>query len=218
MFEKIKELLHIKSEIDEEEAEKVVYTKSDIEEMFVSLVKETYTLEFQCGSDIVEYDCEITRAISDLRNKIKDETGFIMPAIQGKEVEELQENEYKIFVAGKEVFNDFLIPNKKTVIEEISKQLENCCKTHIGEVFTNEIMENYIQAAWNRNPWMMDRLVHFYTTTNLKSIFVQLLENGKSIKNVCFVFEKILEVSKIEEFPCYEKDIDKIARKVSRMI
>ena len=65
-----------------------------------------------------KYNKKLKEVINKRREEIKSECGFIFPEIYVREVCNLQENEFVIFIRNNMVANGFLIPNKDGITDE----------------------------------------------------------------------------------------------------
>ena len=83
MIEKIKKIFCRKNTV---EAEKDVLTK--IDEMFESLDSDVITLLI--GEDFLEFKDLVIGTISEIREELKENTGFILPPVHIMDDEELQ--------------------------------------------------------------------------------------------------------------------------------
>ena len=90
-----------------------INTPEKIEHLFDSLKEDQIRLEF--GSDIVPYGEKVCSIIDGIRNEIKDELGFIMPAVHVLDNQNLQENEYTIKIQDKVLYRGFVIPNEEGI-------------------------------------------------------------------------------------------------------
>jgi flagellar biosynthesis component FlhA len=162
-----------------------------INNMFDTL--DTHSLYFKIGSDINAFSDEISCAIGTLREEMKENTGFIFPAIPFIYDSNIQENEVIISIYGRDVLDEFWIPNKDYVEKEIRKALLYIYRNHLNEIFTIEHLEKYIDKVRKNNFKLVDNITYNLSNVDIKYILVDLLSNGKSIKNITLIFEKIAE-------------------------
>ena len=173
------------------EKQDVIDVITVINKMFDSL--DTYSLYFKIGSDINAFSEEISCVIGALREEIKENTGFIFPAIPFIHDSDIQENEVIISIYGRNVMNEFWIPNKESVEKEIRKALLYIYRNHLNEIFTIKHLGKYIDKVKNENYKLVDNVIYNLSYVDIKYILVDLLSNGKSIKNITLIFEKIAE-------------------------
>ena len=133
MLEKIKQLLKLNRK------EPVESVEDQINDMFKSLSVDE--LRIIVGEDLIGIAPAICQRIQELRKKIKEEKGFIMPAVRIIDDFDLQENEYQIQVKNKTVFTGYTVPKETYACDEISKNMEISCMENLDLVFTNEITE-----------------------------------------------------------------------------
>lgn len=184
----------------------------EIEEMFNSL--DENGVRILIGEDLKKFTDNIGEEIKTLRSDIKDECGFILPPINIKFEESLQENEYKITVNGNIVFYDFIIPTEENCRIEINKGLKTSFKNNLQEFFTNEITERYACVVQKNNGWLAWNVTGSLSITSLKTILIDLLEHKQSINNIINIFEKINEEIYSNSTPAWIRDPHEISQKI----
>lgn len=175
-----------------------IYTINRLEEF--EKFKETFntlsedTIMFNVGFDLVPFAEEMVKSIKNSRNKIKNKTGFIIPLIRITSSKTLQENEIVVYIQGKEVFQEFIVFNKKEINKEIENIVNRIYDEYLDEIFTNEILENYISQVQRKNAWLIHDIMQILFVAEIKQLLMSLLKNGKSIKNISLIFEKISSI------------------------
>ena len=173
----------------------VIIPSSDINEridnIFDSLDK--HVINIQIGSDLIDYKQLIFDTIFEVRREIKEECGFIIPAVNIQDNYFVQENELIIYIQEKPFINTFLIPNETAIKEEFYEVFKSCMYDSLKAVFTNEITEKYIYAVQKNNYLLIWNLTNILSTIDIKTILVDIILKGKSISNINYVFEKIGE-------------------------
>lgn len=210
MLEKIKHILKLNRKEQPDSVE------SQINDLFKSLSVDE--LRIIVGEDLVKIAPDICERVHELRRKMKDERGFIMPAVRILDDLTLQENEYRIQIKNNTVFSGYTVPKEDYACNEISKNLEESCMQNLELVFTNEITEKYINAVQSRNGWLVWNVSHMVPVTGIKIILVNLLKNGKSINDITYVFEKICEVAAKDRDWYTMRDPYKIAKAIDTEI
>ena len=205
MLERLKQILHIKGR----EKETSVYDR--IDSLFSSLNEDIICIEI--GEDLVPFGKDICEVIDNVREEIKDELGFIMPAVRVRDVPAMQENEYIIKVKNKPVSEGYVVPNKSGVTDEIYESLKNVLLNNFKTILTNELTEKYIESARAKNGLLIWDITGAISTTEIRIILGDLLENGKSIKDISNIFEKISEQIYIENKYDY-RNPHKMAEKI----
>lgn len=185
MIEKLKKIL----KLNNKKPEKNIYEQ--IDEMFDSLGVDEICV--QVGEDLILYADEICNKILDLRRKIKDKTGLIIPAVRIIDDASYQENEYQLKLRGTSVYTGFTVPKTDYASNEITRNLEQVCMDNLDIVLTNEMVEKYIEFVQRNNGWLVWYLARLIPTTGIKLILADLIRNGKSIKDINLIFEKICE-------------------------
>jgi len=160
--------------------------------LFYSLKENIITIHI--GSDLVKYGELICDIISDIRQEIKDECGFIIPAVKINENIFIQENEAVIYIREKQVDNCFLVPNEESIREEFYELFKSIVYDSINTIFTNEITERYIYTVQENNSLLIWNLTNVLSTIDIKTILTDIILKGKSIENINYIFEKIGEL------------------------
>ncbi|MBR1680411.1 FHIPEP family type III secretion protein [bacterium] len=185
MIERIKNIL----KLNRKKSDVNIYAK--IDEMFDTLGVDELCIHV--GEDLLPHAEEICNKIWDLRRKLKDKTGLIIPAVRVLDNLGLQENEYQIMLRGKNVFTGFTVPKEDYASNEITRNLEQVCMDNLEIVLTNEMIEKYIEFVQRNNSWLVWYLARLIPTTGIKVILADLIRNGKSINDITYIFEKICE-------------------------
>jgi len=185
MIKRIKNLL----KLNKKKSEENVYAK--IDELFSTLGVDELCI--QVGEDLIPFCEVICEKIQDLRKKLKDKTGLIIPPVRVIDNLDFQENEYQIKLRNKLVFTGFTVPTSDYATNEISRSLENACMENLDIVMTNEMVEKYIECVQRNNGWLVWYLARLIPTTGIKVILTDLIRNGKSINDITYIFEKICE-------------------------
>ena len=186
MLRRIKKFLHIKQK---EEEQLSVFDK--INNLYDSLNEDIILVNI--GEDLSPHSEFICGIISELREEIKDECGFILPPVKISECEYYQENEFIIKVRGIQAYDGFLIPNEKGIREELYESLKTVVYDNINDIFTNEITERYINIVQRENSWLVWNLTSLLSVVDIKTILSDIINAGKSINNINYIFEKIGE-------------------------
>jgi len=206
MIETIKNLL----KLNKKEPEKDVYEK--INDLFDSLG--TDEISISVGEDLICFGKAVAERVGELRNKIKDKTGLIIPPVRVLDNLDFQENEYRIKIRNEEVYTGFTVPKEDYALNEISRCLEKVCMDNLDRVLTNEMVEKYIEVVQRNNGWLIWYLARLIPTTGIKVILVDLIKNGKSINDITYIFEKICEQATKSRDIYTIPDVYKIAEKI----
>ena len=209
MIGKLKTLLHIKKP---KQVQKTLDEKMN--DLFESLQVDTLAVSF--GDDILPFAQSIVSCIGKFRVALKEKSGFIIPPVRVINDKDLQENEIQILVRGHVVFQDFAIPKKDYILETVLNNLAKISTKNISEIFTNEMTEKYIDLVQKNNSWLIWNVMRILPVTGIKTILVDILKAGKSIKDIVFVFEKICEYASENKDFISTKDPYKIAECVKK--
>lgn len=186
MLKRIKKILHINEQIQSPSV------FDEIESLFGSLNDEI--LKLKIGEDLVELREQIVEKISEVRKEIKDECGFILPPVEILSDSGIQENEFVISIRGKACKSGFLIPNINGVKVEFYETFKSVVYENLEKLFTNEITEKYIEEVQKKNNWLIWNLTCKLSMTDIKTIMLDIIEKGKSINNINYIFEQIGEM------------------------
>lgn len=204
MIKKIIDFLQFKKH----EQEKTV--QEEIDELFDTLYVDE--LKISIGEDLIPYSKDLSLKIKDLRKKLKEKTGLIIPAVRILDDSDLQENEYRLFIRQNVVFTGFTVPKEDYAINEITANFEKQCLKNVELVLSNELTEKYMETVQRNNGWLICYLSRLIPTTGIKIILANLIKNGKSIKDINFIFEKICEVATQDRDMYSIRDPYKIAK------
>lgn len=190
MFKKIK--LKIKKFINKENFIKKIEVQRKYNENFNLLSEDI--IRFNVGYDFVPVIDDLLEAIKNARKKLTNETGFVFPLVRVIDDSSIQENKVVVFVQGKEVYEEFFVCTKKEIEKETEKIIRKIYGEYLDEIFTNELLDKYIEQVSKRSCWVVWDILKVLLTSDLKYLLISLLKNGKSIKNITNVFEKISNI------------------------
>lgn len=216
MIKRIQQLFEFKKE-KTEEALSVVDV---INNLFDDLDEDVIWL--QVGSDLIpfgEYLCK--DIIANLRGEIKYECGFILPPIHVTDNTSYQENEFTITIRGNLSENGYLVPTKKGIQDELYETLKTAVYNNISIIFTNEITEKYIETVQRKNGWLIWNLTNQLSVIDIRTILVDIINSGKSINNITYIFEQIggQILTNGEYRDCLKKyNPHQIAKKIARCL
>ena len=185
MLKRIKNLFKKKTENTE------LSVSEKIDNMYDKLFQDVILLHI--GEDLTVLSKELCSIIQELREEIKDECGFIIPQLHIKDNTSLQENEFKVYIRGELAGNGFLIPNEDGIRDELYDTLKTIIYDKINVIFTNDIAERYLDIAQRKNGWLIWNITKALSVPEIKIILTDLINNGKSICDIGYIFEKIGE-------------------------
>ena len=143
------------------------------------------------GEDLSKLNDVFYDVIQNIREEIKEECGFIIPKIPVVYNEVLQENEFVFFIRGAFAKNGYLIPNEDGIKKEFYDELKTLIYDKMKIIFTNEITERYINTVQNKNNWLVWNITSILSIPDIKIILSDIINNGKSINDIEYIFEKI---------------------------
>lgn len=193
--------------------ENVPYSvENRINDMFGELSEDIFSVK--TGTDIVAFCDILGEEISDFRENLFQKSGFIFPVVRVIDCDDLQENEFQIFIRDKLIFNGFCHLNQDDAVAEIIDAIKDVYNKNIEKIFCNEILEKYIDTVQKQNGWLVWNLTNAMPIWGIKLILVNLLQNGKSIKNISYVFEKICKYATKNRDICIKADPYVVAEKM----
>lgn len=131
-------------------------------------------LRIYIGNDLTAFDDILTEKLWTLRERLFEETGFIMPAVRIMSEDILQENEYRIAVRGIVVYTGYAIFNADFAPDEIAKSLEDTLTQHIDDVFSNSVVEKYIDYVQTESHRLVSALLAVTDIAALRVILTNL--------------------------------------------
>ena len=173
--------------LNKNRAELSTYEK--IDNLFDSLSEDI--LNLQIGEDLIPFGDNIINLVSSLREEVKEECGFIIPAVRINDSNCIQENEIIIYIREKKVKSIYVVPNENGIKEEVYETLKTIIYEHIDKIFSNEIAEKYINTVQKNNGWLVWNLTNVIPVTDIKTILIDIINKGKSINNIDYIFEQI---------------------------
>ena len=108
-------------------------------------------LSIRVGNDLVEFGEELCKRITQLRDDIAEECGYIIPPVRILDDNEMQENQFCIFVRNNPCRVGYTVPTVDYACEEIINELRDVCFEHIDVVFSTALTEKYIERASRNN-------------------------------------------------------------------
>ena len=185
MLKRIKNLFRKKAE------ENKLSVNEKIDNLFEELCRDT--IQIYLGEDLTKLQNAFCETIQKLREEIKNECGFIIPQIHLQDGYLMQENEFEIYVRGNYAGGGFLIPNTEGIKDEFYDKLKTIIYDKIDVIFTNDITEKYLDIAQRKNSLLVWNITKLLSVTEIKIILSDLINNGKSICDIGYIFEKIGE-------------------------
>jgi len=214
MLEKIKQIF-IK-----EKSPKILrlgQAEKQIDELYASLISKPDVMRFEVGEDFVTFGEDIVSQLGKFRENKKEETGFILPAVRVIDNTDLQENELVVKIQGKSVYQEFVVPNKESIIEAVDLKLEQSFQEHLEDIFTMESVERLINLVAKKNSYLISNIINILPIQGIKLILCKIIKAGKSIKDITYIFEKISEVA-ICDGDNYVYNPQKVANEVIEII
>ena len=189
--------------------------EKNIDRLFENLDSET--IKILIGSDLESFIEEICLNISLFREGIKENCGFIFPAVMVKSGCNLQENELQIFVNDKLVCTEFTVPNKTYFETNFQDMLQKFFETNLEDIFSNSLVEKYVNQVQKNNCWLVWNLTSRISLVEIKAVLIDLIQQRKSINNITYIFEKMCEQLYLED-SYLERKPHKISERIVKLL
>ena len=213
MFEKYEKYFNSLIKKAKKQKEKTIFEK--INDLYDSLNGDTICIKL--GSDLVEFGDDISKYSHEVRVEIKEKTGFILPAVRFLENDDIQENEIEVVINSVSAFSEFVIPTKENFEKDLKAALNKIYKDYLKDIFTNEMVEKYIDVVKKDNYKMAVEVCYKLASVEIKYILVDLLLHEKSINNIVLIFEKIAERIYIDNSYLSE-DVSSLSKEIIKNI
>lgn len=198
MIEKLKNLFKKK----EEKAEPTV--EEHIADMFTELKVDA--VKICIGGDLSEYGENLGCQLGEFRDNLFEKTGFIFPPVRVIVSDEIQENEFRILLREKLTLTGYCRLNQEDAVSEIINSLQNVYENNIDRIFSNEIAEKYIDTVQKQNGWLIWNLTNAMPAWGIRLVLVRLLQQGRSIKDINYIFDKICKYATKNRDVCIKAD------------
>lgn len=185
-------------------------SEDKVNQLFNRLGEEVIKIEI--GEDLAQFAEDMCTLIEEFRENTMKKNGFILPLTNIIQNNELQENEFLLKVHGNETYHEFLIPTEEYINKEINKALDATVNSNLKDLFSNKIIEKYVDSARTGNEYLIYNICNTLTNYEIRDILVTLIENGKSINDIGYIFERIGEEIFYENK--YNRDTKSIAENI----
>lgn len=189
MIESIKKIFHITNPC----TNTGMSVEEKIETMYNSLAADEITLKV--GSDLTKFSQNIVSQIGIIRENTFETSGFIIPKVRLLSAENFQENEYEIAINNEVLYSGFTLLNEDDAVFDIINNFKDTCHEKLDKLFTNSVTEKYIDIVQKNNSRLVWNLSNVMPLWGIKYILINILQKGKSIKNINLLFEKMCEYS-----------------------
>ena len=110
-------LNQIKKWLNKKNNNKELSTYEKIDNLFESLAEDI--LQLKMGSDLVPFADSIVALVGSVREEVKEECGFILPAVRINDNSYMQENEINLFIRGICRARIYVIPTEDGIRDEL---------------------------------------------------------------------------------------------------
>lgn len=195
MLKKIKKLIIEKIQIKQDNTSKV-YNQIDL--MFKEISEDLIFLKL--GKDLIGITDLLEAEISNIRDCYFKNQGLIIPPVSVCIDEYIQENQFETYINSHFICTEFCLLNKFKAVQEISSNINMAVKNNFNLILSNSLVEKYIDNAQKNNSRLIQSLMYRLDISGIKIILLQILEQGKSIKNINYIFEKMNEYAVTEKY------------------
>ena len=186
----------------------------DANNMYSKLSNDIITIHLGLSlEDIANPDKEGTLLLQIQAKRIKlvYELGYILPYTRTITDNSLEANQYTICLRDKEVFKDSIDSDTNIAkkIEIIVNNLEQIVLKHADKIISLSDIRKYIEVVNKNNKELVSNLVPKHLSeTDIKRIFISLIKQNISIRNIVWVFELL------NDYGPSTKNIDELIEKL----
>ncbi|MBE7703466.1 MAG: hypothetical protein E7Z89_05375 [Cyanobacteria bacterium SIG28] len=159
--------------------------------------------------------------IKELRERITDQYGYIIPEIRFLDSIKLEPNAYQIYIRHKLVHTGYLDMNIDNSIEDIVKysscadklleDVEMICFEYVHQVVTKTDILKLLELVRSQDPTLVNDLIPmFISTIDLKKIYANLIHDKVSAIDIIYVFELL------NDYARYTQDINELTEKLKQ--
>lgn len=181
-------------------------------------------LSVRIGQDLLPifetyWDNMMSPKVMDLRKKLTDNYGYIIPRIRFLDVTDIEPNSYQIYVREHLVFTGYFDMNTDNSVESIVKysncadklleDVEKICFEYVHQVVTKTDILKLMELARSQDPTLVNDLIPiFISAIDLKKIYANLIYDKVSAKDIIYVFELL------NDYARYTQDINELTEKL----
>lgn len=150
-----------------------------------------------------------------LRKRLTETYGYIIPNVSMSKSDDLDEYEYQIKIRNNLVLSDIINLKKVTLsetVEKIIQELSKCVMEHVDLILTESDVDKYIAIVKNTNPSQVKYLQEKFSTYDIRKLFVNLIKDKVSIRDVGFIFMKL------NEFSAETTNIEVLSKKLKEVL
>ncbi|MCR4881089.1 MAG: flagellar biosynthesis protein FlhA [bacterium] len=154
-----------------------------------------------------------------MRKRLVDELGYIIPNVRLLKSFENEPNEFDIWIRGKLVAKSEIIDKPEFLDEAdmVVKELQKCAMEYVDYIFSLTNVYKITECVKVKDSALVDYLFEYVDNLDIRNIFVGLIKQNKSIKDVDFIYQKIADYGRTtadtEEITKKIKaDIDKLSK------
>lgn len=142
--------------------------------------------------------------LAELRAKLLEDKGYIIPPFEVNPIGSLEKNSYLIFIRNELVFKGYIEPKNLKPDKEIAARLEDLLFIHADKIMTREVIWNFIKILEESDILIAQELMKKGLSIGaIRKTFVNLLKERISIKDIRLIFQQILEMPLINSSPDY---------------
>ena len=149
-----------------------------------------------------------------LRLRLTDDYGYIIPNVRIMDTSKLGEYEYSINIRDNSVARGIvnLEDKESNPVDVIIEHLQECVIKYVDRILTDKDVEKYMELVNSDNPSQINYLQEYFSVYDIRRIFVNLIRDKVSIKDICFVFMKLCEFAK------ETTDVDILSQKLKSVL
>ena len=181
-------------------------------------------LSVQIGQNLLPvfdecFDNIVQPKLIDLRKKLTDKYGYIIPRIRFMDSELVEPSSYTILIRNKEVFTGHINIEKTETADDIIKysnyadilisDIERICMDYVHIIMTKTDALKLMELVRSQDPTLVNDLIPvFISAIDLKYILANLISKRVSIKDIIFIFELL------NDYARYTQNIEELTQKL----
>ena len=159
--------------------------------------------------------------VTELRQKLTDEYGYIIPNVRFLDSIKLEPKSYQIYVRNKLVYNGYVDMSTDNSVESIVKysncadklleDVEKICFEYANQVITKTDILKLMELVRSQDPTLVNDLIPmFISAIDFKKIYANLIHDRVSAKDIIYVFELL------NDYARYTQNIDELTEKLKQ--
>ena len=174
---------------------KPLTVEDEISDLYRKIRNYKNSIQFSFVQDLMDFDIkdDLGKIISDFRQEWFVATGFILEPVRVMSDYDLQENEFRISIHDELVYVGYTSLTREKAVNEIKQALITICNQNVNKLFSIKILSEYMNELYNIDYLMYYRIRECLDILDIRAILANIVKQGKSIRDISYIFEKIYE-------------------------